>query len=144
MVLELLNCAHHIREMDFRDLPQIWTIIYPQCAHLLNLTDQNWTFAPIYRKSIALESKCFFGYWRSKIVPTIYPRWILGICLGLGYNLSTMCSFDEFNRSKLDICTNLQKKHCIGEKLLFGVLELLNSAHHIRQMDFRDLPKICK
>ena len=77
-------------------------------------------------------------------MPTIYARWILGICLRFGNNLSKMCSFAEFNRSKLDICTNLQKKHCIGEQILFGVLELLNSAHHIGEMDFRDLPEIWK
>ena len=55
-----------------------------------------------------------------------------------------MCSFAEFNRSKLDICTNLQKKHCIGEQILIVELELLNSAYHIREMDFRDLPQIWK
>ena len=55
-----------------------------------------------------------------------------------------MCSFAEFNRSKLDICTNLQKKHCIGEQIFFGVLELLDNAHHIRHVDFRDLPPIWK
>ena len=75
-------------------------------------------------------------------MPTIYARWILGICIRLGDNLSKMCSFAEFNRSKLDICTNLQKKHFIGEQILFGVLELLYSAHHIREMDFRDMPEI--
>ena len=42
-----------------------------------------------------------------------------------------MCSFAEFTRSKLDICTNLQKKYCIGEQILL-VLELLDNAHHIR------------
>ena len=34
-------------------------IIYPKGAHLLILTDQNWTFAPIYIKSTAVESKTF-------------------------------------------------------------------------------------
>ena len=77
-------------------------------------------------------------------MPTIYVRWILGICLRCGNNLSKMCSFAEFNRSKLDSCANLQKKHCIVEQILFGVLDLLNSAHHIREMDFRDLPQIRK
>ena len=75
-------------------------------------------------------------------MPTIYARGILGICLRFGNNLSKMCSFAEFIRSKLDIGTNLQKKHCIGEQILFGVLEILNSAHHIREMDFSDLPEI--
>ena len=55
-----------------------------------------------------------------------------------------MWSFAEFNRSKLDICTNLQKKHCIGEQIFFGGMELLNNTHHIRQRDFRDLPQIWK
>ena len=55
-----------------------------------------------------------------------------------------MCSFAEFNRSKLEICTNLQKKHCIGEQILMVVLEPLNSAYHIREMDLRDLPQIWK
>ena len=77
-------------------------------------------------------------------MPTVYARWILGICLRFGNNLSKTCSFCEFNRSKLDICTNLQKKHCIGEQIHLGVLELLNSAHHTRGKDFRDLPQIWK
>ena len=34
-------------------------IICQKCAHLLNLTDQNWKFAPIYRKSDGLESNLF-------------------------------------------------------------------------------------
>ena len=55
-----------------------------------------------------------------------------------------MCSFVEFNRSKWDICTNLQKKHCTGEQILLMVLELQNSVHHIRKMDFMDLPQIWK
>ena len=37
-----------------------WEIIYPKCAHLLILNDQNWTFAPIYSKGTALESKSFW------------------------------------------------------------------------------------
>ena len=75
---------------------------------------------------------------------TIYERWIFGICLRFGNNLSKMCSFVEFNRPKLEICTNLQKKHCIGEQIFLLVMELLNNAHHIRQMDFRDLNLIWK
>ena len=75
-------------------------------------------------------------------MPTTYARWILGNCLRFGNNLPKMCSFAEFNRSKLDICSNLQKKHCIGERILLVVLELLNCAHHIREMEFRDLPQI--
>ena len=71
-------------------------------------------------------------------MPTIYARWILGHCLRFGNNLSKMCSFAEFNRSKLDICTCLQKKHCIGEQIFLVVMELLNNAHHIREMDLRD------
>ena len=55
-----------------------------------------------------------------------------------------MSSFAEFNRSKLDICTNLQKKHCIGEQIFSVVMELQNNAHHIRQMDFGELPQIWK
>ena len=53
-----------------------------------------------------------------------------------------MCSFADFNRTKLYISSNLQKKHCIGEQIFLVVMELLNNAHHIRQMDFRDLPQI--
>ena len=53
-----------------------------------------------------------------------------------------MCSFAEFNRSKLDIFTNLQKKHCIGEQIFSVVMELRNNAHHIRKVDFGDLPMI--
>ena len=77
-------------------------------------------------------------------MPTIYARWILGICLRLGNKLSEMCSFAEFNRSKLDICRNLQKKHCIGEQIFLAGMELLSNAHHILQMDFGELPQICK
>ena len=55
-----------------------------------------------------------------------------------------MCPFDDFNRPKLDIWNNLQKKHCIVEQIFFGVLELLDNAHHIRNVDFRDLPPIWK
>ena len=55
-----------------------------------------------------------------------------------------MCSFAEFNLSKLDICTNLQKKHCIGEQIFSVVMELLNNSHHIREMYFRDLPQFWK
>ena len=77
-------------------------------------------------------------------MPTIYARWILGICLRFGNKLSEMCSFAEFYRSKLDVCTNLQKKHCIGEQIFLLVMELLNYARHIREMDFRDLPQIWK
>ena len=77
-------------------------------------------------------------------MPTIYARWILGICLRFGNDISKICSFAEFNRSKLDICTNLQEKHCIGEQIFLVVRELLNNAHHIRVMDFSDLPQIWK
>ena len=55
-----------------------------------------------------------------------------------------MCSFAEFNRSKLDICPNLQKKHYIGEQTFLVVMELQNNAHHIRKMDFEELPQIWK
>ena len=77
-------------------------------------------------------------------MPTIYARWILGNCLRFGNNLAKMCSFAEFNRSKLDICPNLQEKHCIGEQTFLVVMELLNNAHHIREMDLRYLPHIWK
>ena len=78
------------------------------------------------------------------MIPTISVRWILGICHKFGNNLSKMCSFAEFNRSKLDICTSLQKKHCIGEQIFCVVMELLNNAHHIREMGLKDLPQIGK
>ena len=77
-------------------------------------------------------------------MPAEYARWILWIFLRFENNLSIMCSFAEFNRPKLDICTNLQKKHCIGEQIFLGVLELINNAHHTRKMEFGDLPQICK
>ena len=75
---------------------------------------------------------------------TIYARWILGICLRFGNNLSKMWSFAKFNRPKLDLCTNLQKKHCIGEQICLVGMELQSNAHHIRKMDFGDLPQIWK
>ena len=77
-------------------------------------------------------------------MPNIYARWFVGICLRFGNNLSKRCSFADFNRPKLDFCTNLQKKHCIGEKSFLVVMEFLNNAHHMREMDFRDLPQIWK
>ena len=55
-----------------------------------------------------------------------------------------MCSFAEFNRPKFDICTNLQRKHYIGEQIFLVGMELLINAHHIRQMDFSHLPQIWK
>ena len=55
-----------------------------------------------------------------------------------------MCSFAEFNRPKLNLCTNLQKKHCIGEQICLVGMEHQNNAHHIRKMDFWDLPQIWK
>ena len=48
--MELLNNTHHILLIDFAGLAKDFEIIYPKCDHLLNLTDQNWTFAPIYMK----------------------------------------------------------------------------------------------
>ena len=55
-----------------------------------------------------------------------------------------MCSFAEFNRPKLDICTNLQRKHYIGEQIFLAGMELLNNAHHIRQMNLFHLAQIWK
>ena len=77
-------------------------------------------------------------------MPTIYGRWILGNCLRFVNYLSKMCSFADFNRPKLDICSNLQKKHCIGEQIFLAGMELLSNAHHILEMDFGKLPQICK
>ena len=84
LVMELLNNAYHIREMEFRDLPMIW-----------KLSIQKFTFS-------------------------------------------------DFNRPKLDICINLQKKHCIGEQIFSAGMELLSNAHHIHQMDLGELPQIWK
>ena len=78
------------------------------------------------------------------MIPTIYARWILGICLRFGKNLSKMCPFADFNRLRLDLCTKLQQKHCSGEQIFLVVMELLNNGHHIREMEFGDLPQICK
>ena len=52
-----------------------------------------------------------------------------------------MCQSADFNRPKLDLCTNLQQKHCIGEQIFLVVMELLNNAHHIREIDLGDLPQ---
>ena len=51
-------------------------------------------------------------------------------------------TFDDFKRPNLNICTNLQQKHCVGEQIFSVILELINNAHHIRKMDLRDLPQI--
>ena len=75
-------------------------------------------------------------------MPTIYARWIWEICLRFGNNLSKMCPFADFNRPKLDVCTNLQKKHCIVEQIFLVLMELLHNAHHIREMDLGDLPDL--
>ena len=77
-------------------------------------------------------------------MPTIYARWIWEICQRFGNNLSKMCPFADFNMPKLDVCTNLQKKHCIGVQIFLVVMELLHNAHHIRKMDLGDLPQIWK
>ena len=77
-------------------------------------------------------------------MPTIYARWSLGIGHRFGNNLSKMCTFADINRQKLDICTNLQNKHCIGEQIFWMVVELRHDAHHIREMDLGDLPEIWK
>ena len=77
-------------------------------------------------------------------MPTIYARRVLGIWLRFGNNLSKTCPFADFNRPKLDICANLQKTHCGGEQNVLVVMELISNAHHIRQMDFVDLPHIWK
>ena len=53
-----------------------------------------------------------------------------------------MCPFADFNRQKIDICTNLQKKHCSGEQIFLVGMELINNTHHIGLMDFGDLHQI--
>ena len=68
-------------------------------------------------------------------MPTIYVRCSLGIYHRFGNNLSKMCPFADFNRPKLDIFTNFQQKHCIGEHISLVVMELQKNADHIRQMD---------
>ena len=55
-----------------------------------------------------------------------------------------MYSFAEYNLTKVDICTNLQKKHCSEEQIFLVGMELLNNTHHIREMDFGELLKIRK
>ena len=77
-------------------------------------------------------------------MPTIYARWILGICPRFGNNLSKMCPFADFNQPKLDLFTNLQQNHCIAEQIFLVVMGLLHNAHHILEMDFGDLPQIWK
>ena len=77
-------------------------------------------------------------------MPTIYERWILGICLRFVNNLSKRCPFADFNRPKLDISPNLQRNHCIGEQIFLVVMELLDNSHHMHKMDFGDLPQIWK
>ena len=55
-----------------------------------------------------------------------------------------MCPFADFNPTKLDIFTNFQQKRYVGEQIFLVVMELLNNAHHIRQMEFGDLRQIWK
>ena len=77
-------------------------------------------------------------------MPSIYVRWILRIFLRFGNKQSKMCSFADFNRPILDICTNLHKNHRIGEQIIFVVMELLNNSHHIREIHFVDFSQIWK
>ena len=51
------------------------------------------------------------------MMPTIYARWSLGICHTSGNNLFKTFPVAAFYRPNLGICTNLQKKHCIGEEI---------------------------
>ena len=76
---------------------------------------------------ICLNTNYFGGF--ASDLEIIYPK---------------MCPFADFNRPKLDLCTDLQQKRCIGEHISLVVMELLNNADHIRQMDFGDLPQIWK
>ena len=50
----------------------------------------------------------------------------------------------NYNLSKVNICTNLQKKHCIGEQTFWLGMELINNTHHTRPRDFGDLPQVWK
>ena len=77
-------------------------------------------------------------------MPTIYARWIWELSLRFGNILFKMFPFADFNRPKLDVCTNLQKKPCIVEQIFLVLMELLHNAHHIRVMEFGDLPHIWK
>ena len=77
-------------------------------------------------------------------MPTVYARWILVIIHRFGNNLPKMCSFASFNRPKLDICSNLQKKHCSGEQNISVVMELLNNGHRTHHMDLGDFSQIWK
>ena len=54
-----------------------------------------------------------------------------------------MCTFADFNRPKVDVCTNLRRKHSSGEQNFVEVMELLNNVHNIREMEFVVLPQIC-
>ena len=83
-------------------------------------------------------------------MPTIYVRSILGICLKFGNNLSKTCRFADFNRPKLKLYTNLQKKDSNGEQNYVVAKELLTNAHNIQQRDFgivlrfgNNLSKMC-
>ena len=57
-----------------------------------------------------------------------------------GNNLFKGCPFADFNRPKFDLCANLQKKHSSGEQNILVIMELLNNAHNISELDYGDLP----
>ena len=40
-----------------------------------------------------------------------------------------MCPFADFHRLNLDLWTNLQNNHCIGEQIFLVVMELLDNSH---------------
>ena len=76
-------------------------------------------------------------------MPKIYERWIVGVSHQIWKLSSQMCSFAEFTDQNWTFA-QFTEKHCIGEQTFLLVMELLNNAHHIREMDFRDLPEIWK
>ena len=52
--------THHTRPDGFWGFASNFEIIYPKCAHLMNITYQKWTFAPIYRKRTAVGRQIFW------------------------------------------------------------------------------------
>ena len=60
------------------------------------------------------------------MMPTIYARWICEICLRFGNNLSKMCLFADFKRTKIGHLYQLTLKalHCRARYVLV-VVELL-------------------
>ena len=71
---------------------------------------------------------------------TIYGRWILGICLRFGNNLSKRAHFLILTDQNWTFAQIYRKGTAVEKQQLLVVMELQSNANHIRKIDVRDLP----